>query len=50
MVEDPEFLADAAKRQLDLLPGRAEELERSVAEAFQATPAAIEIARKYYRQ
>jgi tripartite-type tricarboxylate transporter receptor subunit TctC len=50
MVEDPDFLADAAKRQLDLLPGRAEELERSVAEAFQATPAAIEIARKYYRQ
>jgi tripartite-type tricarboxylate transporter receptor subunit TctC len=50
MVEDPEFRADAANRQLDLLPGRAEELERSVAEAFQATPAAIEIARKYYRQ
>jgi ABC-type phosphate/phosphonate transport system substrate-binding protein len=50
MVDDPEFLADAAKRKLDLLPGRAEELERSVAAAFEATPAAIEIARKYYRQ
>jgi tripartite-type tricarboxylate transporter receptor subunit TctC len=50
MVEDPDFLADAAKRKLDLLPGRADELERSVAAAFEATPAAIEIARKYYRQ
>ena len=50
MVDDPDFLADAAKRKLDLLPGRAEELERSVAAAFEATPAAIEIARKYYRQ
>jgi tripartite-type tricarboxylate transporter receptor subunit TctC len=50
MVKDPEFLADAAKRNLDLLPGRAEELERTVAEAFEATPAAIEIARKYYKQ
>ncbi|HEV3371073.1 MAG TPA: hypothetical protein VG145_00910 [Xanthobacteraceae bacterium] len=50
MVEDPAFLADAAQRKLDLLPGRADELERSVAAAFEATPAAIEIARKYYRQ
>lgn len=50
MVDDPEFVADAARRKLDLRPGRAEELERSVAEAFAATPAAIEIARKYYKQ
>jgi tripartite-type tricarboxylate transporter receptor subunit TctC len=50
MVNDPEFVADAARRKLDLLPGRAEELERTVAEAFAATPAAIEIARKYYKQ
>jgi tripartite-type tricarboxylate transporter receptor subunit TctC len=50
MVDDPEFVADAARRKLDLLPGRAEELERSVSEAFEATPAVIEIARKYYRQ
>jgi tripartite-type tricarboxylate transporter receptor subunit TctC len=50
MVEDPGFLADAAKRKLDLLPGRAEELERSVAEVFEASPAVIEIARKYYMQ
>jgi tripartite-type tricarboxylate transporter receptor subunit TctC len=50
MVEDPGFLADAAKRKLDLLPGRAEELERSVAEVFEASPAVIEIARKYYKQ
>jgi tripartite-type tricarboxylate transporter receptor subunit TctC len=50
MVDDPAFVADAARRHLDLLPGRAEELEQSVAAAFEATPAAIEIARKYYQQ
>jgi len=44
MVKDPEFLADAAKRHLDLLPGSHEELEKTVAEAFAATPAEIEIA------
>jgi tripartite-type tricarboxylate transporter receptor subunit TctC len=50
MVKDPEFLADAAKRHLDLLPARYDELEKTVAEAFTASPAEIEIARKYYRQ
>ncbi len=50
MVKDPAFLADAAKRKLDLLPGTAAELERSVAEVFEASPAVIEIARKYYKQ
>jgi tripartite-type tricarboxylate transporter receptor subunit TctC len=50
MVDDPAFTADAARRGLDLLPGRADELERAVAEAFQAPATAIEIARKYYRQ
>jgi len=50
MVKDPEFLADAEKRKLDLLPGRHDELEKTVAEAFAASPAEIEIARKYYRQ
>src|SRR5215470_2080529 len=50
MVKDPEFLADAQKRKLDLLPGRHDELEKTVAEAFAASPAEIEIARKYYRQ
>jgi tripartite-type tricarboxylate transporter receptor subunit TctC len=50
MVKDPEFLADAAKRKLDLLPGRHDELEKTVAEAFAASPAEIEIARKYYKQ
>jgi tripartite-type tricarboxylate transporter receptor subunit TctC len=49
MLKDPDFLADAAQRKLDLLPGRADELEKTVAEAFQATPAEIEIARKYYQ-
>ena len=50
MVKDPEFLADAAKRKLDLLPGRHDELAKTVAEAFAASPAEIEIARKYYKQ
>src|SRR6266704_1684413 len=48
MVKDPEFLADAQKRKLDLLPGRHDELEKTVAEAFAASPAEIEIARKYH--
>ena len=50
MVKDPEFLADAARRKLDLLPGSHDELERTVAEAFAASPAEIAIARMYYRQ
>ncbi len=50
MVKDPEFLADAQKRKLDLLPGRHDELEKTVAEAFAASPAEIEIARKYFKQ
>jgi len=50
MVKDPEFLADAAKRNLDLLPGTARELEQIVAEQFDTSPAAIETARKYYKQ
>jgi tripartite-type tricarboxylate transporter receptor subunit TctC len=49
MLQDREFLADAARQRLDLLPGRWDELEKTVAEAFAATPAAIEIARKYFR-
>jgi tripartite-type tricarboxylate transporter receptor subunit TctC len=50
MIKDPEFLADAAKRKLDLMPGRSDELEKTVTEAFAATPATIETARTYYRQ
>jgi tripartite-type tricarboxylate transporter receptor subunit TctC len=50
MVKDPEFLADAKKRKLDLLPGSHDELEKTVAEAFAASPAEIEIARKYYKR
>src|SRR5262245_8942235 len=50
MVRDPDFLADAARRHLDLLPGRHEELERTVAEAFAASAVEIDIARKYFRQ
>jgi tripartite-type tricarboxylate transporter receptor subunit TctC len=50
MVRDPEFLADATKRKLDLLPARWDELEQTVADAFEATSAEIEIAQKYYKQ
>jgi tripartite-type tricarboxylate transporter receptor subunit TctC len=50
MLKDPDFLADAARQHLDLLPGRFDELEKTVAEAFAASPAAVEIARKYFRR
>jgi tripartite-type tricarboxylate transporter receptor subunit TctC len=50
MVKDPAYLADAKKRHLDLLPGTHEELEKTVAEAFEATPAEIAIAKKYYKR
>jgi len=50
MVKNPEFLADATKRKLDLMPARWDELEQTVADAFEATSAEIEIARKYYKQ
>ena len=50
MVKNPEFLADATKRKLDLFPARWDELEQTVADAFEATSAEIEVARKYYKQ
>jgi tripartite-type tricarboxylate transporter receptor subunit TctC len=50
MVNDPDFVADAAKRNLDLRPGRFDEIEKTVAEAFAASPAAVQTARKYYKQ
>ncbi len=50
MIKDPSFLADAERRKLDLLPAHAEELEKIVAAAFDAPPAAIQTARKYYKQ
>jgi hypothetical protein len=50
MVKDPEFLADAAKRKLDLLPAGWGELEQTVTAAFAASPAEVEIARRYYKQ
>ena len=50
MIKDPAFLADAERRKLDLSPGHADELERVVAEAFAAPPAAIETAKRFYRQ
>ncbi|HLQ88433.1 MAG TPA: hypothetical protein VK148_00170 [Xanthobacteraceae bacterium] len=50
MVRDPEFRNDAKRRQLDLLPGRHDELEKTVAEAFAASAAEIEIARRFFKQ
>jgi len=50
MIHDPEFLADASRRNLDLLPAGAEQLEKIVAQSFDVSPAAIEIGRKYYKQ
>ena len=49
MNRDAEYLADAARQKLDLTPATWRELANTVAEAFQATPAQVEIARKYYR-
>ena len=49
MLKDPEFLADAARQKLDLSPAPWRELKKTVTEAFEATPAQIEIARKYYK-
>ena len=49
MNRDPDYLADAARQKLDLTPTSHVELEKTVAEAFSATPRQIEIARKYYQ-
>ena len=44
-----DFRADAARQKLDLSPASWRDLEKTVAEAFEATPKQIEIARKYYQ-
>lgn len=49
MNRDPEYLADAARQKLELTPASWRELEKTVTEAFQATPQQLEIARKYYQ-
>jgi tripartite-type tricarboxylate transporter receptor subunit TctC len=47
-IKDPEYLADAEKQQLALTPATWQDLEKSVAEAFQATPEQIAVARKFF--
>ena len=49
MNRDPEYLADAARQKLELTPASWRELEKTVIEAFEATPQQLEIARKYYQ-
>ncbi len=49
MNRDAGYLADAEKQKLELTPASASEVMKAVAEAFEATPAQIEIARKYYK-
>lgn len=48
MNKDPGYRADAAKEKLDLTPASWQNVEKSVQEAFTATPNQIETARKYY--
>ncbi len=47
-IKDPGYLADAEKQQLALTPATWQALEKSVAEAFQATPEQIAIAKKFF--
>ncbi len=49
MNRDQDYLADAARQKLDLTPATHLDLEKTVAEAFEATSAQIDIARKYYQ-
>ncbi len=46
---DPEYLADAGRQKLVLTPASAQHIEETIAEAFKATPAQIEMARRYFR-
>lgn len=48
MIKDPDYLADAEKQQLALTPASWQDLQKSIAEAFQATPEQIAVARKFF--
>ena len=48
MIKDPDYLADAEKQQLALTPATWQELEKSVADAFKATPDQIAVAKKFF--
>ena len=48
MIKDPDYLADAEKQQLALTPVTWQELEKSVADAFKATPDQIAVAKKFF--
>ena len=47
-IKDPDYLADAEKQQLALTPASWQDLEKSVAEAFEATPDQIAVAKKFF--
>lgn len=49
MIEDKEFLADADKQKLELSTAPWQEVQASVEEAYKATRAQIEVAKKYYQ-
>jgi len=40
-MRDPEFLADAAKRQLEIVPGAGEEMQTVIARTLATPPDAI---------
>ena len=49
MIEDKEFLADADKQKLELSTAPWQEVQASVEDAYKATRAQIEVAKKYYQ-
>jgi tripartite-type tricarboxylate transporter receptor subunit TctC len=49
MNKDPDYIAEAAKEKLALTPASADDLKKSVADAFAATPEEIRIAKQYYK-
>jgi tripartite-type tricarboxylate transporter receptor subunit TctC len=48
-MQDPQFLADAAKTQIDISPMRGEEVEAMIARIFASSPAVVERARQAFR-
>jgi tripartite-type tricarboxylate transporter receptor subunit TctC len=49
MTTDADYLADAANQKLALTPASWEDLQKTVAQAFAATPEQVAIARQFFR-
>ena len=49
LIADKEFIADADKQKLELSTAPWEEVQASIEEAYKATRAQIEVAKKYYQ-